>query len=533
MLDLHVLIPGDGASAAASDAAGPAAEPTQHLDAEVVCSHLRRLGYQVALADAALLPEGPGGLFERLRTPARYVLWFLPTVRHLRVLEKLLEKPLGSGEDLGRRTMLAGGQAATHFATPMLERMPRIAAVVRGELERPLEMLLANRDHLPASSPGLSTRRADAAIHSPSPPAPLSAEELPPAAMDLFHESRRQRAQKILIGRGCDSLCRYCGLGPFFRTAPAGAGRWRMRPPAQIADEIEHLVRRFGVDRFSFEAAVFFGYDERGTAAVEALGQEILRRGLQIRFKLVTHPGHLLRNAHLLPLLRQAGLELVYLGLDSGSDDSLRRYDVAFRRRHGLEALRLLHELRIPLTPLFIFYEPYMEMQDIEAQLFFLRRAHDFFGHCKPPYAYYLDRYLLSSVLEIKAFMPMAEELRRDGLVVEGGEAPWTPIKARFRDPAVSAFYRVDRQIRRRLLIPLRPLLWNPRVAAVEPPLELLPLDLLDAASQRLGDGGSEDEAAAEAGVLARDALAGRVEELAEVAELGEQHRQRVLHALD
>jgi hypothetical protein len=82
----------------------------------------------------------------------------------------------------------------------------------------------------------------------------------------------------MLTSRGCPFGCNYC---PY----PVGQGlKWRFRSPGNVVDEMEHLVRDFGVQHILFRDPMFSMQQKR----VIAICDEILRRGLKVTWKCET-----------------------------------------------------------------------------------------------------------------------------------------------------------------------------------------------------------------------------------------------------
>ena len=342
---------------------------------------------------------------------------------------------------------------------------------------------------------GITLRKAGGASYSPASGPIQNLNVLSTAADDLFHPNRHKTGQQILFNRGCQSDCQYCGFQwQLRRSYPSSRNFWRSREADTIVDEIELYADRHKVTYFHFFATVFFGYDEGGSRVVEQVAQEILRRKLKLRFRFVSHPQQLIRNRSLLPLLKEAGLHSVHLGIDSGSEASLARFRVEFGLQENLQALRTLHTEGVAFTPGFIFYEPWMTLGEIHRQLEFLREIQPFFRHMKQPYPFFLDRHLLHQVLGLQASIPIVESLRREALLTEPTHF-WQVPHARFRETDTGEFFRIHQQVYRRLLHPLRLLLWNRACVDAYPRLNLLPIDLLEhslAVLQQIGPGGEE-----------------------------------------
>lgn len=450
---------------------------TQHLDAEMAASYLRSRGFRISMSNGG----AAGGSLARHLAPLKddppaALYWHIPHRPSYRLLARERETLASWSHSL----VVAGGRFASQHDEAMLDALPGLFAVIRGELEKPLEELLESLRSNGASSPpgGLTLYENGALVRRPL-PQPVDPDQLAPAAEDLFHPVRRTQGQQVLFNRGCNSDCQYCGMQTVYREGFPGTHRfWRSRRARAIVDEIEAYHQRHGVTRFLANAAVFFGYDERGTRVVEEVARSILDRGLEIELHFVTHPQHLLRNRHLMPLLVEAGLASVYLGLDSGSDAELERFQVEFTRQQGLAALGVLHEHRVGFEVGFFFYTPWSTMADIRRNLEFLRQAAPYFSHLDAPYPFYLDKQLLHQTLPLQNQMPLVNTLEVEGLLERSDPLEDDP-RARFSNPEVARFFRLHREIFRKHLAPLRKILWKRERVGQRPELAVLPVDTM------------------------------------------------------
>lgn len=463
----------------------PGRPPRQHLEVEVLLSWLRHRGIEATALDTAL-SEGPVSPAELLadacRQGARLVYWHVPSATELG--ELMEPSPAEEGP-----LQVAGGGYAQAVDDEILAELPQIEAIVRGELELPilglLQALGEDRpwDRVPATTVRDETRDDGVRRNPPARPG-VDLQALPPAADDLFHPSRAQQGQQVLVSRGCNSDCSYCGLQTIYRESfPDSTAFWRSRGPVAVVDEIERCAENHGVRWFHLHAFVTLGYDAAGTAQMEGIADELLRRELGsrlgVRFSFVTHPGHLVRNQALLPKLRDAGLSSLTLGLDSGSQAVLDRFQVPFRLEDSVEALRLLHRHRIPFQPQLIFYEPRTSLEEVGETLAFLRRIHPWFEHLPQPYSLYLCRDLLSRTLWVSRQTPIHRELFEQELW-EPPDSPAETGQTFFRDPRVTRFYRGHQAIVQPLLRQVGKRLWDPEACRENPGRALLPLDLLN-----------------------------------------------------
>jgi len=117
--------------------------------------------------------------------------------------------------------------------------------------------------------------------------------------------SGKARFLPMLSSRGCPFGCSYC---PY----PVGQGlKWRYRTPVNVVDEMEHLVRKFGVEHILFRDPMFSAQQKR----VVAICEEILRRGLTVNWKCETRVDCL--DEPTIAIMARAGCVGVNFGVES------------------------------------------------------------------------------------------------------------------------------------------------------------------------------------------------------------------------
>lgn len=134
----------------------------------------------------------------------------------------------------------------------------------------------------------------------------------------------------IGLSRGCVCRCAFCGDYPFW-------GKFRSRRGGQVAAEIKHHVKHYGVREFEFNDLAING-DPR---ALEEMCDGIIEAGLtDIRWSSYAYV-HELRPG-LAARLRRAGCTMLRFGMESASDAVLRR----MRKPHrAAQAAALFAEL--------------------------------------------------------------------------------------------------------------------------------------------------------------------------------------------
>ena len=225
---------------------------------------------------------------------------------------------------------------------------------IAGEGERAFVALLQALQHGldPSSIPGVvsaETCTAPSTGISIQPQRPTNwAEGLRPlrAPFDYARYIRRGGTGNIQTKRGCVFECSYC-------TYPLLEGnRFRAREAGDTVDEIEALQREYGPHPVFFVDSIlnFPG------GHVEAICEEILRRGLNLRWSCYATPVKL--DRHQAQLMARAGCEGIELGTDSVDDEQLARLGKSFDAEVAHRANRYCMEAGLRVCQTIIFGAP-------------------------------------------------------------------------------------------------------------------------------------------------------------------------------
>jgi anaerobic magnesium-protoporphyrin IX monomethyl ester cyclase len=134
----------------------------------------------------------------------------------------------------------------------------------------------------------------------------------------------------MVTSRGCPHACAFC------QKSRSG---YRSHSPGYIVDEIEHLVRDFGVKDIAFVDSLFCANKKR----VHAVCDEILRRGVKVswtcssRVEVVDRP--------LLQKMKDAGCWRTRFGVESGSDRVLDFISKGITKDKIRSAITAAHEV--------------------------------------------------------------------------------------------------------------------------------------------------------------------------------------------
>jgi radical SAM superfamily enzyme YgiQ (UPF0313 family) len=175
----------------------------------------------------------------------------------------------------------------------------------------------------------------------------------------------------ILASRGCARTCSFCSIHTFYRAAP---GRMvRTRKPAEVVREMLMLHEERGVTIFLFQDDDFplFGPVWRRWAS--EFVDELHRNRLpgRVIWKMNCRADVVERELFL--RMREAGLYLVYMGLESGSEQGLETLHKQITVAQNVAAVNLLKSIDLMWEYGFMLLDPSSTFESVRENLNFLR----------------------------------------------------------------------------------------------------------------------------------------------------------------
>jgi radical SAM superfamily enzyme YgiQ (UPF0313 family) len=164
----------------------------------------------------------------------------------------------------------------------------------------------------------------------------------------------------VQASRGCPHACFFCAQN--YRSRKV-----RKRSVIKVVDEIEHMHRTFGIDHFGFVDPAFPLAEEQGME----FSRELIARGLNRKITWITE---MRVDAVTLPLLvkmKEAGLRLIMLGIETGSQEILDSVHKGAKLEHAREAIRCAKRAGVLTFGLFIVGLPGETRQTIEQTIRF------------------------------------------------------------------------------------------------------------------------------------------------------------------
>jgi len=233
--------------------------------------------------------------------------------------------------------VILGGYIPSNNYEELLKEFPFLTAIVRGDGET--AALQISRD-LAAGRPCTGEDRPNLAWLEGG---QIRRTEVEATELDLlpnldFRLLRHPDAYQIIeliTSRGCPFQCTYC-LENSMRPYAVHAPQW-------VAQQLDHLEETVSNERVFFFDPLFGLGRERTLALCDIMRERRFTYGIESRVDVLT--------PQLIPLLREAGVEAIYLGVESASPSTLQRMNkvasAAQARRYldsGLAVLRACFE---------------------------------------------------------------------------------------------------------------------------------------------------------------------------------------------
>ncbi|MCD6362658.1 MAG: radical SAM protein [Synergistetes bacterium] len=314
------------------------------LGISYLAAYIREAGHEVKLIDGFEEGLSRNELIERIKR-------FSPDVVGISTLTANLYRGYQMAKVIkevnDKIKILMGGPHVSFIPEESLKECPYVDVIVRGEGEITLlELLqeLEKKEPNLKNVKGITWREKNGKIISNPPRAPIEdLDTLPFPAYDLLPMDRYKVNKKIITGtmitsRGCPFGCIFCSSSKLM------GKRWRGRSPENVVEEMELLVKKYGVNEIEFLDDTFTFDKERAIK----IANLIRRRDLEIAWGCSSRVDTL--DDELARELKKGGCYRIYMGIESGSQKTLRLINkgittekaeraVSIAKAHGLEVI--------------------------------------------------------------------------------------------------------------------------------------------------------------------------------------------------
>ncbi len=174
----------------------------------------------------------------------------------------------------------------------------------------------------------------------------------------------------VLASRGCVRRCSFCSIHTFYRTAPGKVVR--VRQPEKVIQEMLQLHRQHGVRVFLFQDDDFPLWGNKGKRWADELMARLHDSGLAKKtiWKISCRAEYV--EPELFGRMRDAGLFLVYMGIESGVEEGLKILFKQMTVQQNLDAVATLKQLGLMFLYGFMLFDPSSTFASIRQNIGFL-----------------------------------------------------------------------------------------------------------------------------------------------------------------
>lgn len=270
----------------------------------------------------------------------------------------------------------AGGHYPSLRYQEILRDMPELDSVVRfeGELTATelMQCLTEARDWHQVA--GIAYRQGEQYVASQPRPLITDLDVLPYPArpLDAKLTALGRKASPILASRGCCRDCSFCSIRQFYGQVPGR--KVRVRHPASVVQEMKTLHEENGTSIFLFQDDDFPVWGAFGRRWVSQFIESLEAADLsgRILWKISCRSDEV--EPELFSRLRDAGLYMVYLGIESGNETGLITLNKKLTVDDNHRAVGILKNLGLAFGYGFMLFDPSSTFESVRANLVFLRR---------------------------------------------------------------------------------------------------------------------------------------------------------------
>ncbi len=274
--------------------------------------------------------------------------------------------------------VIVGGPHISSMGIETIKRFTEFDVAVQGEGERILVKLLEAYEAAGDGEvdytkvPGIIYRKGGKTTLNPPLNLELVLDDLPFPAWDLLpkfphaykpavYDYPRGPVATIAASRGCPFHCKFCDTSTF-------GAKVRYYSPKKVFEMMQYLQKRWGVRHVMFVDDLFLASRQRTT--------ELCNLILENNFKMTWTCDARVDTVKpdLLDLMKRAGCWQISFGLETGSDDMLRRMDKSARVEKSERAVNWSAEAGIRVKGLFMLGYPGETPETIEMTKAFVRR---------------------------------------------------------------------------------------------------------------------------------------------------------------
>ncbi|NVM35673.1 MAG: cobalamin B12-binding domain-containing protein [Candidatus Lokiarchaeota archaeon] len=275
-------------------------------------------------------------------------------------------------------TLIIGGPHAT-FSDEEILNESTFDIVVRGEGEEILSEIVRTikREQKLDDIKGISYKKDGKVIRNESREFIVDLDKLPFPARNLVPlEKYGTHAFTIITSRGCPFGCKFCQV-------PGKDGlKWRHRSAANIIEEIKEVLKKYPnmkkVSGPEGKRPIAFFVDDNFMVSIERIEEicnKIIEEGIEIYWDANARVDTIANiSEDLLDLFKKSGCLHIFLGVESGSEKTLKSYNKQIKKQDALKSAERLKKKGIFFTGAFMLGYIQEKKTDLNATIQFAKK---------------------------------------------------------------------------------------------------------------------------------------------------------------
>jgi anaerobic magnesium-protoporphyrin IX monomethyl ester cyclase len=179
---------------------------------------------------------------------------------------------------------------------------------------------------------------------------------------------KESRVLCLETSRGCPYACDFCSV------TPTWGNKWRNKSNARIIEEM-HNARKFGYDWIFFTDDIFIVFPNVRQRAM--LFQSMVENGFDFRWIVQMRADVTAKNPELIRKGAEAGMSVAFLGIESGSQEILRKMHKGIFTPQSVDAVRTLSRNGVIVLCGMMIGAPYERLRDMLTTVRFSNRLAD------------------------------------------------------------------------------------------------------------------------------------------------------------
>lgn len=368
-MDILLLNPPIITKLASPKSKGPFSDVGENLGLCYIASAIRQKGYTTEIFDAYLEEAEIDKVVEDiLRIKPNMLAVSLPSLMAAGNVSAITARVRKASQDI---YIAIGG----HYATICYEKVlkdTKADALILSEGEQIIvnlyQALIGGKDL--QEVPGIVYQDGDQLRMNPIAGLPDDLDSLPFPSRELLPAVlKRGGFASVLTSRGCYGRCTFCSAADFLSQTDAKK-YWRPRSYENVVDEIAYIYKEYGVKNLVIIDDSFIGSLKTGGERAEKIAEEIISRGLKLRYLIMCKPEEV--DKKIFMKLKQSGLAAVSIGIESGTQSGLDRMNRNCTIDQCRESLSVLRELELEVFMGLIPFDPDTTLEELEETIEFL-----------------------------------------------------------------------------------------------------------------------------------------------------------------